>query len=1204
MSRGTPGDNIGSTPADIIGSTSGGPLEVKVKTPRTETTPSTREHIKGHLSALRSLLKEHNERGNVSPIHLILDDVEDRTRVRTVVTGKEIGDADLKKPFKEAVKTPLTRRIIEFAGPEFKMPANIKLYDGTTDLEDHLSRFSSAANFGEWPMPMWCRMFQQTLDGSARGWFENLSQGSIDGKKPSLARSYPKGKCRRHPGGLQDWSAEGKIGSTREDTGLTDEETKKETRLTIGTVELATTKADATLTHEGKPRQLEMALESGKLNHLIKDVRQRGRGNTKGRDVGKDKVINMIRSCPNDRKRKSVERDESWMKASIVFPPLSIEDASDEPLIIEGVIEGYLVRRVYVDQGASVEVMFEHCYENLSPAIRSRLRGTQMDLGGFARGVVRSLGKIELEVVFGDGGLFRTVMINFTVVRAPSPYNVIFGKTGLRSLQAVSSTIHSMEVNQNINQEKEVSERVDLTEQTLVNPTYPNQLVTIGGNLLEQCKNQLKILLKKSMDVFAWEPADMKGIARRVIEHFLNVNPAVEPVAQKRRVMASDRTQVVSKEVEEWVSAGIVRSGYHQVQMAQDDEEKTAFYTYQGTYCYTKMPFGLKNTGATYQRLVDTTFQSQTERNLEAFVDDVVIKSNDEKVLIEDIAETFDNLQRINMKLNPKKCSFGVEEGKFLGYMVTFEEIQANLKKTKAIADMQSPRTLKEMQSLSGKLAALKRFLSRSTEKSLPFFETLKDITKENKDEYRWTESAGKAFQENKKVIVELPLLTTPVKEETLYASGKLAKYLVELGAYNIAYEPKSSMKGQVLANFLSEAPVGTPTEEFFRLPTKLPNKDDMERWTLFTDGASNSKESGADLVLISPSGAEFTYSLRLNFASTNNEAEYEALLAGLRMARKMKLATYAFYHLIKKVLVEVLAERSTDQKEVRAIVEEEEDNWMTLIIRCLADGVCPIDKDERRALRMKINQEIHMGSCEMHIEARSVVAKAIRQGYYWPTMHRDSRNVTQKCDSSQVHAPVPRRPKNVNDINHGSMATLPMGNGHPRAPTPSLQKVEVRHRSHRLLYKIDRSKTVVTDNGTQFVNDPFKGWCESLNIKQMNTAVAHPQANGMVERANKSLMEGIKARLGRDRAGWVDELPNVLWAHRTSLKQSNGETPFSLTYGSEVVIPAKIGMPTHRTMMIKEDENEVELRLNIDLLQERREAAAIREAKYKTKME
>ncbi|GJS31546.1 reverse transcriptase domain-containing protein [Tanacetum coccineum] len=119
-----------------------------------------------------------------------------------------------------------------------------------------------------------------------------------------------------------------------------------------------------------------------------------------------------------------------------------------------------------------------------------------------------------------------------------------------------------------------------------------------------------------------------------------------------------------------------------------------------------------------------------------------------------------------------------------------------------------------------------------------------------------------------------------------------------------------------------------------------------------------------------------------------------------------------------------------------------------------------------------------------------------------------------------------------------------------------------------------------------------------------MNTTVAHPQANGLVERANRSLMEGIKTRIGREKAGWVDELPNVLWAHQTSIKQSNGETPFSLTYGSKVVIPAEIGIPTYRTLMIREGYNEEDMRLNLDLLQEKREATAVREAKYKTKME
>ncbi|GKF56287.1 reverse transcriptase domain-containing protein, partial [Tanacetum coccineum] len=152
------------------------------------------------------------------------------------------------------------------------------------------------------------------------------------------------------------------------------------------------------------------------------------------------------------------------------------------------------------------------------------------------------------------------------------------------------------------------------------------------------------------MEVFAWEPS---------------VNPSLESFCQKRTFSPEKKAKL-----------SLMR--YHQIQMAREDEEKTAFYTEQRTYCYMKMPFGLKNAGATYQRLVDSTFQSQIGRNLEAYVDDMVIKSKDEKDLLEDIAETFENLKAINMKLNPKKCSFGVEEGKFLGYMVTSEGIRAN----------------------------------------------------------------------------------------------------------------------------------------------------------------------------------------------------------------------------------------------------------------------------------------------------------------------------------------------------------------------------------------------------------------------------------------------------------------------------------------------------------------------------------------------
>ncbi|GKD90089.1 hypothetical protein Tco_1365596, partial [Tanacetum coccineum] len=136
--------------------------------------PLTKEQIEGHISAIKSIIKDYNRQNKADPICLDFGTDNILLKEGRVARGKDVGEEDLSKPFKEILKTPLTRRIIEFAGPEYVMPTNITLYDGSTDPADHLNRFSMAANSGEWPMPVWCWMFQQTLDGGARGWFESL----------------------------------------------------------------------------------------------------------------------------------------------------------------------------------------------------------------------------------------------------------------------------------------------------------------------------------------------------------------------------------------------------------------------------------------------------------------------------------------------------------------------------------------------------------------------------------------------------------------------------------------------------------------------------------------------------------------------------------------------------------------------------------------------------------------------------------------------------------------------------------------------------------------------------------------------------------------------------------------------------------------------------------------------------------------------
>ena len=138
------------------------------------------------------------------------------------------------------------------------------------------------------------------------------------------------------------------------------------------------------------------------------------------------------------------------------------------------------------------------------------------------------------------------------------------------------------------------------------------------------------------------------------------------------------------------------------------------------------MPFGLKSAQATYQRCVQNCLHSQIGRNVHAYVDDIVVKSRKKETLIDDLKETFDNLQCFQIKLNPKKCVFGVSAGQLLGFLVLERGIECNPMKIKAIERIEAPKRIKDVHRLTGCVAAMSRFISKSTERALPFFKILK----------------------------------------------------------------------------------------------------------------------------------------------------------------------------------------------------------------------------------------------------------------------------------------------------------------------------------------------------------------------------------------------------------------------------------------------------------------------------------------------
>ena len=196
-------------------------------------------------------------------------------------------------------------------------------------------------------------------------------------------------------------------------------------------------------------------------------------------------------------------------------------------------------------------------------------------------------------------------------------------------------------------------------------------------------------------------------------------------------------------------------SGYNLIPMAEEDKLKTAFITEEANLFYKVMPFGLKNAGATYQRLMDRVFRPLLGRTVEVYVDDIIVKSPNPKQHSTDLAEVFKALRTYNIRLNPEKCTFGVDGGKFLGFMLTQRGIEANPEKCQAIIDMRSPTNVKEVQRLVGRLTAISRFLPKLADQTTPMIKLLKKSAR-----FVWDETCEHNFTTLKQLLTTPPILT------------------------------------------------------------------------------------------------------------------------------------------------------------------------------------------------------------------------------------------------------------------------------------------------------------------------------------------------------------------------------------------------------------------------------------------------------------
>ncbi|XP_075481101.1 uncharacterized protein LOC142521805 [Primulina tabacum] len=654
---------------------------------------------------------------------------------------------------------------------------------------------------------------------------------------------------------------------------------------------------------------------------------------------------------------------------TISFGPEDLKDVvapHNDALLVTLTVANYDVARIYVDTGSSVNIHFKKTLDQM------KVEGFKFDpistpLFGFTGHAVQTTGQIMLPLSLGTGPHRITKMTCFTVVDAPSSYNGIMGRPALADFRAVSSTYHQKLKyptgnhvgvvcgDQNSSRRCNVDEvRVEVkrsrteigmigtqrgmiskNEAQLISEEEPETVeigahwnIRVAADLDPETKNDLLACLRANLDVFAWSPQELQGVDE--LRRAGHIREVLFPTWLSNVVL-------VPKSSGKW-------------RMCVDFRDLNKACP-KDCYPLPRIDQLVDNTaerGATYQKLMDKIFSAQVGRNVEVYVDDILLKSKSARDLIADLRETFATLRSYGLKLNPQKCTFGVRSGKFLGYMVTERGIEANPEKVKAIQSMSPPGNLQEVQKLTGRIAALSRFISRAVHRSLPFFCVLRKAKR-----FEWDEECMKAFDDLKTYLAELPILAKPAPGEQLYVylsaieaavssvlikqkgteqspvyyishalrgaelrytvveklaldlvttarrlrpyflshpimiftnsplgkimthadiSRRLVKWTTELGEYDIQYGPRTAIKAQTLADFLAE--------------TLHVEMEDL--WKVYVDGSSTNEGIGVGVLLISPKGDELKLVVRLDFRASNNEAEYEAVLAGLRAARQV----------------------------------------------------------------------------------------------------------------------------------------------------------------------------------------------------------------------------------------------------------------------------------------------------------------------------
>ncbi|XP_055830980.1 uncharacterized protein LOC129900016 [Solanum dulcamara] len=723
------------------------------------------------------------------------------------------------------------------------------------------------------------------------------------------------------------------------------------------------------------------------------------------------------------------------------------------------------------------------------------------------------------------------------------------------------------------------------------------------------------------------------------------------------------------------------------------------------------MPFGLKNVGATYIRAMTTLFHDMIHKEIEVYVDDIIIKSKRSLDHLYDLQKFFERLRKYNLKLNPVKCAFGVPAGKLLGFIISRRGIELDPSKIKAIQELPPPKTRKDVMSFLGRLNYISRFIAQSTVICEPIFKLLKKDAAT-----KWTEECQRAFDKIKEYLSNPPVLVPPElgrplllylsvmdnafgcvlgqhdeivrREQAIYylskkftpyearytllertccaltwiaqkfrhylsayttylisrmdplkyifqkpmPTGKLAKWQILLSEFDIVYVTQKAIKGQALADHLAENPVD---QDYEPLKTYFPDEevlfvgeDVSERydgWRMFFDGASNSKRVGIGAVLILEKGQYYPISAKIRFDCTNNMAEYEACILGLRMAIDMNVKELLvigdsdllvhqvqgewaaknvkilpYLHCIKELSRKFT---SIEFKHVPRAQNEFADALAiisSMIQHPDKNYIDPIEVKlyDRHAYCFHVDEELDgrpwYYDIKRLIEAREYPENATskqkgtlrrmanhfflnREILYRRTpdlgllRYVDAKEMMRLLE--EIHAGTCGPHMNgftlAKKILRAGYFWMTMERDSIRYVEASTykavtKKVVADFVRNNIICRFGIPESIITDNAANLNSDLMKEICERFKIAHRNSTTHRPQMNGAVEAANKNIKKILRKIVDSHRQ-WHEKLPYALLGYRTTIRTSTGATPYMLVYSSEAVIPAEVEIPSLR---------------------------------------